>query len=164
MTTPSEIKQIKKIVEEFFQAMTFPVEAEVKSSSQGKISEEGAGESCDTILIGLKIDQPQILIGENGQTLIEIQKILGKIIDRKMGRNFFVDLDINDYKKKKIEYLKGLAKDIADEVALTKREKVLYPMPAYERRIIHMELSNRSDVTTESRGEEPEREIVIKPR
>lgn len=163
MTTPSEIKQIKKIVEEFFQAMTFPVEVEVKSSPQEKALEE-VGESCDTILVDLKIDQPQILIGEKGQTLIEIQKILGKIIDRKMEKVFFVDLDINDYKKKKIEYLKGLAKDTADEVALTKKEKVLYPMPAYERRIIHMELSNRSDVTTESRGEEPEREIVIKPR
>jgi len=56
-----------------------------------------------------------------------------------------------------------LAKEIADEVALTKKEKILPPMPAYERRIIHLELAQRPDVTTQSIGQEPERRVVIKP-
>ena len=59
--------------------------------------------------------------------------------------------------------MKDLAKELADEVALTKKEKVLSPMPSYERRIIHLEISKREDVKTESIGEEPERRIVIKP-
>ena len=75
---------------------------------------------------------------------------------------FYIDLDINDYKKKKIEYLKETARAVADEVALTKKEKYLPSMPPYERRIIHMELASRSDVTTESIGQEPERKIVIR--
>ncbi|PIR71473.1 MAG: hypothetical protein COU43_02475 [Candidatus Nealsonbacteria bacterium CG10_big_fil_rev_8_21_14_0_10_37_25] len=76
---------------------------------------------------------------------------------------FFIDLDINGYKKKKLDYLKELARSLADEVALTKKEKNLPPMAAYERRIIHLELAGRSDVTTESIGEEPERRVVVRP-
>jgi len=56
-----------------------------------------------------------------------------------------------------------LARSLADEVAITKKEKILSSMPAYERRIIHLELAGRSDVTTESIGQEPERRIVIRP-
>ena len=75
---------------------------------------------------------------------------------------FYIDLDINNYKKKKMEYLKELAKSVADEVAITKKEKELPPMSAYERRIIHLELAARGDVTTESIGQEPERKVVIR--
>jgi len=59
--------------------------------------------------------------------------------------------------------LKELAKSVADEVALTKKERILEPMSAYERRIIHLELASRPDVTTESIGKEPKRRVVIKP-
>ena len=79
------------------------------------------------------------------------------------GNQFYIDLDIQNYKKKKAEYLKELARSLADEVSLTKKEKNLDPMPAYERRIIHLELAERKDISTESIGEEPERKIVIRP-
>ncbi|MGB9637586.1 MAG: R3H domain-containing nucleic acid-binding protein [Microgenomates group bacterium] len=52
---------------------------------------------------------------------------------------------------------------MADEVILTKREKILPPMSAKERRIIHLILSERKDVKTESFGKEPERRVIIKP-
>jgi spoIIIJ-associated protein len=111
----------------------------------------------------LKSENPQILIGEKGQTLFEIQHLLKAILKREISENFYLDLDINDYKKKKIEYLKELAKSVADEVSLTKKEKILSPMPAYERRIIHLEIAGRKDVTSESIGKEPERRVVIRP-
>jgi len=163
MIIPEEIKEIKKVVEEFFQKMTFPVEIDIKTPLKNIVFHKEE-ENFDTVLINLKSDEPQILIGEKGQTLIEIQNLLGRILNKELPKNVYIDLDINEYKKKKTEYLKSLAKDLADEVALTKKEKALYPMPAYERRIIHMELSTRPDVTTESQGEEPERGVVIKPR
>ena len=57
-----------------------------------------------------------------------------------------------------------MARSAADEVAITKKEKTLAPMPAYERRIIHLEIiNNRSDVITESLGEGAERKVTIKP-
>ena len=148
----NNLDKIKKTVEKFFEKMTFEVELEV-----GQLKE-------NTLPLSLKIEEPQILIGEHGQTLIEIQKVLGRIIRRKIGEQIFIDLDINQYKKKKIEYLKEMAQSMADQVALQKEEKALFPMPSFERRIIHMTLSQREDVETESTGEEPERRVVIKPK
>jgi spoIIIJ-associated protein len=75
---------------------------------------------------------------------------------------FYFNLDINDYKKQKIEYLKNTAKSLADQVVQTKEDKVLLPMSSYERRIIHAELAQRTDVITESQGEGLDRHIVIK--
>ena len=144
------LEKIQKIVKEFFQKMT--IDGEIKISPKD-----------ETLTINLKIEDPQILIGEKGQTLFEIQHLLKAILRREILENFYIDLDINDYKKKKIEYLKELARSVADEVSLTKKERVLSPMPAYERRIIHLEIAERKDVTTESIGQEPERKVVIKP-
>jgi len=151
MLSQVDIKKIKEITDEFFKKMTFEVEIEILPQKDLALP------------INLKLKEPQILIGEGGQTLFEIQHLLKAILKRKISEPFFIDLDISGYKKKKIEYLKELAKNIADEVALTKKEKQLTPMPAYERRIIHLELADRSDVTTESIGREPERRVVIRP-
>ena len=151
MLNQNDLETIKKITKEFFGKTTFEVEIEFLPQKDS------------TIPIHLKIEEPQILIGEGGQTLVEIQHLLKAILKRKISEPFFVDLDINGYKKKKIEYLKELARSLADEVALTKKEKILSPMPAYERRIVHLELAGRSDVTTESIGQEPERRVAIKP-
>lgn len=147
-------KKIEQATEEFFEKMTI-------SASRIEVNFSDTGDSVD---LNIKLEEPQILIGENGQTLFEIQRLLKTVLNKKLQKIFYLNLDINDYKKKKIEYLKDLAKDLADEVALTKEEKVLFPMPAYERRIIHAELSQRADVATESQGDGQDRHIVIKPR
>ena len=146
------IKKVKKIVEEFFEKMTFEVELEM-----GQMEE-------NSLPMDLKAEDPQILIGEQGKTLIELQRILSRIIRKKLGEQIFIDLDVNQYKKKKIEYLKEMAQSMADQVSLQKEEKVLSPMSPFERRIIHLTLSEREDVETESTGEEPERRVVIKPK
>jgi len=146
------LETIKKTVEEFFQKITFEVEIDLLPEKE------------ETVPINLKMDEPQILIGEGGQTLNEIQHLLKAILRRKISEPFYINLDINDYKKKKTEYLRELARSLADEVSLTKKEKTLAPMSAYERRIIHLELSNRSDVVSESAGEGPDRKVIIKPR
>ena len=151
MLNQADLKKIKEITEEFFRKTTFEVKAEVLPQQDLTVS------------INLELEDPQILIGEGGQTLAEIQHLLKAILKRKIQEPFYIDLDISGYKKKKIGYLKELARSLADEVAITKKEKELAPMPAYERRIIHLELASRSDVTTESVGQEPERSVVIRP-
>jgi len=151
MISRENFERIKEIVEEFFSKMT--IKAEIKLLPPKE----------ETLGINLKTENPQILIGEKGQTLSEIQHLLKAILRREIQENFYIDLDINDYKKKKFEYLKGLARSLADEVALTKKERILSSMPAYERRIIHLEIAERNDVTSESIGQEPERRVVIKP-
>ena len=154
MLDKEDIKKIKETAEEFFQKMTTEtLRLEVNSS-----------DAIDVVDLDIKLDEPQILIGENGQTLFEIQRLLKTVLNKKLQKVFYLNLDINDYKKKKIEYLKDLAKELADEVALNKEEKILLPMPAYERRVIHTKLSQRTDIITESQGEGQDRHIIIKPK
>jgi len=149
--SPQNFNKIKEVVREFFEKTTFNLEIEFLPEKDQIIS------------INVKAEEPQVLIGEGGQTLSEIQHLLKAMLRKKIDEQFYLNLDINDYKKKKTEYLKELARSAADEVSLSKKEKILPSMQAYERRIIHMELADRSDVVTESLGEEPERKIVVKP-
>ncbi|KPJ57560.1 hypothetical protein AMJ49_00345 [Parcubacteria bacterium DG_74_2] len=151
MIDQKDLKEIKKIIEEFFEKAGFEILLEFPPPKE------------NTLPINLKAKEPKILIGERGEILNDIQHLLKAILKKKIQKEFYVDLDINDYKKRKIEYLKELAKSLADEVALTRKEKILPPMPAYERRIIHLELAERKNITTESIGKEPERKVVIKP-
>ncbi|MFH1582338.1 MAG: R3H domain-containing nucleic acid-binding protein [bacterium] len=147
-----QLNTIKETVKEFFEKTTFETEVEVLPEKE------------KTVPIRLKVQEPQILIGEGGQTLAEIQHLLKAILKRKIEEDFYINLDINGYKERKEDYLREMTRSIADEVILTKQEKELAPMPAYERRIIHMELSTREGVEAESIGREPERRIIIKPK
>lgn len=164
MLDKNDLEKIKETAKDFFKKMTFEVEIETLSQKEpDSFSEEGEG-NASTIYLNLKTENPQILIGERGQTLLEIQHLLKAILRRKIKEPFFIDLDIEGYKKKKIEYLKEMAFSFADEVALNKKEKWLPYLSSYERRIIHLELAKREDVVTESSGEGPERKLVIRPR
>lgn len=151
MLSEKDLAKIKKTTREFFEKMGFLVE--VKDLDQKQ----------KTIFVNLKSEEPRVLIGKNGEVLAGVQRLLGSILKRKVSQPVFFNFDINEYKKKKTDYLKETARALADRVALTKKEKVLDPMPSYERRIIHLELADRSDVTTQSVGEGPERRVVIKP-
>lgn len=142
---------IKKTINDFFSKASIEVQIEILPPRDL------------TYFVEIKTGEPKLLIGEKGEILLEIQHLLKTILKKKISEKFYLDLDINSYKKKKIQYLKEIAREIADEVALTKKEKILPAMPAYERRIIHLELASREDVTTESIGEEPNRKVVIKP-
>jgi len=144
------IKKVEVEVREFFSKLGFEIEMKISRKD-------------NTFKIDIQSRESQELVGEKGKTLLEIQHLLNAILKKKMGSEIFVDLDIAGYKERKIRYLRELARSVADEVALTKKERILEPMPAYERRIIHLELASRSDVTTESIGKEPKRRVVIKP-
>ncbi|MDO8424672.1 MAG: R3H domain-containing nucleic acid-binding protein [bacterium] len=152
--TPQEFEKLKVAAQDFFGQTGLALEVDVKNQEDS------------TILVNVKADEPQFLIGERGQTLSEIQRLLRAVLRRKAEdpSPFYVDVDINDYKKKKAEYLKEVAQTAADEVAITKKEKELPSMPPYERRVVHTELASRTDISTESIGEEPERRVKIKPR
>ncbi|MGB2762403.1 MAG: R3H domain-containing nucleic acid-binding protein [Minisyncoccales bacterium] len=152
MISKQDLEKIKKITQEFFKKMSFETEIEVKS-----LPDE------ETISIALKMEEPQVLIGENGRTLAEIQHLLKIILRRAIEEQFYINVDINDYKERKTEYLKEMARSVAEEVALSKKERVLAPMTGFERRIIHLELADKKNIVSESIGQEPERRIVVKP-
>ncbi len=144
-------KKIRELVEEFFRKMDVSAAVEVMPVKDA------------TVPVEVKMEEPQVLIGQNGETLFEIQHLLKIMMKRRFSESFYVDLDINNYKKKKIEYLREFARSNADEAALSRRERILPPMTPYERRIVHIALAERRDITTESFGEEPRRKVVIRP-
>lgn len=72
-------------------------------------------------------------------------------------------VDVNNYRKEREQIIVDLAKAAARKVLINKQEVQLPAMNAYERRLIHVELSTRPDVKTESIGEGPERHIIVKP-
>lgn len=141
------------------EARTFLRTAGVEGDVKVRKSEE------DAVLIEATLAEPKLFIGERGQTLAEVQHLLRAIIRKKIpDLQAYISLDINEYKKNKESYLKEMAISVADEVALLKKEKELSPMPAAERRIVHMEVAERNDVASESRGEGQDRRVVIKPK
>jgi predicted RNA-binding protein Jag len=77
------------------------------------------------------------------------------------GEHYFVD--INNYRKEREKLIGDLAKAAAQKAVTTKTEVRLPAMNAYERRIVHTELSMRPDIKTESAGEGPDRSVIIKP-
>lgn len=156
MIQQSELSKIKDIAEDFFDKMTI----ETLRIDAETLQQEGS----EAVNLNVKLDEPQILIGQQGQTLFEIQRLLRMIANKKLDKVFYLNLDINNYKSQKADYLKDLAKSAADQVALTKKEKDLPPMLPYERRIVHAQLSQRADVLSESCGQGADRHIVVRPR
>ena len=102
-----------------------------------------------------------ILIGRHGDVLDSIQ-YLATLAANKNNENFFrVSVDIENYREKRVESLKQLAKRMADKVLKYRKNFTLEPMSPYERRIIHSEIQNYKGVTTYSIGQDDERKIVV---
>lgn len=116
----------------------------------------------ESVAVDVTCEDPQLYIGEKGQTLSEILFILKSMVRKRMGSPVYVVLDINDYRKNKEHYVKELARTTADEVSLLKTPKELPAMNPAERRLVHVELQERGDIETESIGEGENRRVLIK--
>ena len=110
----------------------------------------------------IKGDEMKHLIGYKSKTIEAFQSLLNSMLQREDEEYAKVFVEINDYKKKKEEKLRKLANKMAANCVKFRRPIRLEPMSAYERLIIHRELADRTDVETESIGEEPKRRVVIK--
>lgn len=157
----AEINQIKESTQHLLEVMTmadFTIEVSLETPEK---EQEVLGE---VVNININMPEPQFLIGQSGQTLLDLQRLLRIILNKKIKKAFYVRLDINGYQKEKTEYLKNMARSLANEAALTKEKKTLPPMPAHERRIIHEELSQHLDVSTTSEGEGDKRCVAIIPK
>ncbi len=154
MINQEELENIKEIIKEFFLKAGFSVEVEGKCLDR---------DNEEVLEMDIKTSEAQNLIGKQGLVLADIQLILRKVIKKKTDKDFYLSLDIDGYKKNKESYLRDVAQSVADEVSRTRREKELPYTSSFDRRIVHMELADRKDVTTESIGEGEERRIVIKP-
>ena len=103
------------------------------------------------------------LIGRRGETLSSLQHIVRLICSRRLERRANVIVDVAGYKAGRSNRLRGLAQRMARQAVQQGRTITLEPMHANERRIIHLALRSRQDVTTRSVGEGRTRKVTIVP-
>lgn len=109
-------------------------------------------------------DDVQRVIGRRGQVIDALQHVVGKAVSRFRDEEYKpVIVDAADYRRRHIERLEGLAERMAEKARSSGRPVDLNPMPAHDRRIIHMALAEESGVETRSEGEGMDRHIVVFP-
>ena len=140
----------KEFLEEILEQMHFE-NATVYGNLEGSI-----------IKLDAKVDENDtgIAIGRGGQTLDAIELLIRKSIDSR-ANNLRVNVDINNYKKRRDEKIVELAADTARKVQRSKKSWNLKYMNSYERRLAHEEISKHANVTSHSEGIEPKRYVVV---
>ncbi|QSX05185.1 protein jag [Sedimentibacter sp. zth1] len=113
-----------------------------------------------------KVDEKDkgILIGKRGNTLDEIQFLLSLVVNKNRESYIRTLVNVEDYREKREETLKKLARKTADKCRYYNKKIRLEPMNPYERRIIHSTLQEEKDIMTYSEGDEPYRKVVIDKR
>lgn len=104
------------------------------------------------------------LIGRRGETLNNLQYLVRLMVNQRLHRWKNIVVDVEGYRRRRMEHLSQLALRSAQQVAQTGRALALEPMSASERRIIHLTLRDHPDVITESSGEGERRKVQILPR
>ena len=115
----------------------------------------------DTYSVELQGSSLGMLIGRRGDTLDAIQHITNYAVNHGQGKRVRINVDAENYRKKREESLIRLANKVAGKVSRSRRNITLEPMNAYERHVIHAALQDYPDVTTYSTGTEPGRRIVV---
>ena len=146
-----DIKKIKKIAQNLIEKIDGGAQVSVLEDKNGAIE------------VNVSADDAEAMIGSGGETLRAIRHLLRVMARKTFGEAVFVEVDVNGYLKKRKDYLRQLAVSSADDATLKNKEIFLPPMNSYERRIVHMALSDRRDIATESRGCDSDRRVVISP-
>lgn len=107
--------------------------------------------------------ETNLLIGQGGENLQAIQHLARLLVRRKTDDLIKFVVDVNLYKKEQESSVLDLAREMAEKAIKEKKTVVLKPMSAYNRRLVHMYLSDNKNVVTESTGDDGERRVVIKP-
>ena len=146
---PQTIKAVEDFLKNTMKAMDMEVELKTEIDQDGALCVDMSGEHMG------------ILIGKRGQTLDSLQYLANRVANKHQEGYVRVKLDTENYRARREETLKHLAKNIAHKVKRNRRPVALEPMNPYERRIIHSALQNDRFVTTKSEGEEPYRKVVV---
>jgi spoIIIJ-associated protein len=116
------------------------------------------------VVLDVMGDDLGILIGRRGETLAALQYITRLIVSRKTRRWYPLVVDVEQYKVRRERSLKRLAQRMAERASFSKQTVALEPMPAYERRIVHIALRGHPSVITKSVGEGDQRKVTIIPK
>lgn len=146
---PQTIKAVEDFLKNTMKAMDMEVELKTEIDQDGALCVDMSGEHMG------------IMIGKRGQTLDSLQYLANRVANKHQEGYVRVKLDTENYRARREETLRHLAKNIAHKVKRNRRPVALEPMNPYERRIIHSALQSDPYVMTHSEGEEPFRKVVI---
>jgi len=122
-----------------------------------------AVEQKDSLEIEIEGEGLNILIGKQGKTLEALQAILNAALNHNALEKKVVHVDINGYRKRRIEQIKKVVDEAVKKAMKTKEKVALEPMVAFERKVVHELVAGIPGLRTESSGEEPHRYVVIIP-
>ncbi|HQF68690.1 MAG TPA: RNA-binding cell elongation regulator Jag/EloR [Anaerolineaceae bacterium] len=149
------VKSVRSVVIELLERMR------VKADVSARYIEPQDEKDQRVVLVDVEGKDLSILIGRRSETLNALQYITGLIVSKELGRWVPLLIDIQGYRSRRERQLRQLGRRMADQAVQTGRKQTLEPMPANERRIIHLELRDHPQVFTESVGEEPYRKVTI---
>jgi spoIIIJ-associated protein len=164
MDSPGNQKDVfeesKKVLEDLLDLME--LHGTVRPSDEFTVTDEDGNLAS----VGLNIEGEDmgILIGRRGQTMVSLQYIVRLIMAHKMQAQMPIVLDVEGYKQRRCEGLRSLALRLAEQVKSRNVPFSMEPMPAFERRVVHMTLADNPDVMTESTGAGETRKVTILPK
>lgn len=153
--SPEALEAGREILDELLKHMGLNVTVSVESGDTSKLDVRGS--DADKEALGA-------LIGRKGERLSALQHLVNLMLSRKLGAWTRVLVDVEDYRGRRERQLREIATRAAERVNESGKMLQLEPMPALERRWIHLALRNNPDVSTQSIGEEPHRRVVILKR
>jgi spoIIIJ-associated protein len=153
--SPEALAAGKEILEELMGHLGFDVGVEVQAGETSRLNVIGEGDEKEAL---------GALIGRKGERLSALQHLVNLMLSRRMGGWTRVLVDVEDYRGRRERQLRELADRAAARVVETGKMLQLEPMPALERRWVHIALRDNPEVGTQSIGEEPNRRVVVIPR
>ena len=136
----------------------------VKATVSTKYIEPADENDERLVLVDIQGDDLSILLGRRSETLNALQYITSLIVSKELNRWVPMMIDVQGYRARRERQLRQLGRRMAQQAVETGKTQTLEPMPANERRVIHLELRNHAQVTTESTGDEPFRKVTIVPK
>ena len=141
-------KTIQEIAQKLFEMIDMPAKITIDKQE-------------DLYKVGISTEENAMLIGKHGNTLSSLEYILTQMVSFKEGEFVRILVEVGGYREEREEYLENLAEKIKQEVLETGARKSLKGLKPWERRIIHMYLSEDQSLSTESIGEGRDRELIV---
>ncbi|MEC0226806.1 RNA-binding cell elongation regulator Jag/EloR [Paenibacillus alba] len=145
---PDPLEEAIAFLQDMFEAMQISITIDTRKDREG-------------FVLNMSGSELGILIGKRGQTLDALQYLVNIVANRYANSHFRIILDAENFRDRRKKTLEELAVRLANRVIKSKKEVILEPMNSQERKIIHAELQGHPVVKTYSKGEEPNRRVVI---
>lgn len=145
---PDALEEAVRFLEDVFRTMNLQVTIDREQTDDG-------------VLFNMSGKEMGILIGRRGQTLDSLQYLVNIVANRYSDSHIRIVLDAEHFRGRRKQTLEELSERLAKRVVRTRKEVVLEPMSPQERKVIHSRLQNHPEVKTFSKGEEPNRRVVI---